>query len=382
MKVSYYCQHVLGVGHLHRSLEICRALGKRFQVEMILGGPESNLDAPGVQFHQLPGLRMDRTFSGLETCDPAASLETVKAQRQQQLLDHITQNRPDIVVLELYPFGRKQFRFELDPLLEWLSSDSPHTLIYCSLRDILVEKSEGQDKFETRAVHTFNRFFDGLLVHADPQIVTIDETFTKSDQLKPEIFYTGFVTPHPSPQRANEIRRITGTNQQKKLIVASIGSGSVGEELLFSVAQVHALLSEEGVVTQIFTGPYLDQADFNRLKTMTSDSLRIDRFTPHFIDWLLAADLSISMAGYNTTMNVLAARTPALMLPFAQNREQQMRLERLVPLSGISPLTREQLEPTQLHEIIEQRLNDERYKSEVNLDGAENTRDYLIKKLR
>jgi predicted glycosyltransferase len=26
MKIACYCQHVLGIGHFHRSLEICKAL--------------------------------------------------------------------------------------------------------------------------------------------------------------------------------------------------------------------------------------------------------------------------------------------------------------------------------------------------------------------
>lgn len=382
MKLSCYCQHVLGVGHLHRSIEICRALADVFQVEMILGGPHVSLKVPEVRLTQLPGLKMDSSFSGLQPCEPSVSLDEIKSHRQRQLIEHIRSAAPAVLIIELYPFGRKQFRFELDPLLAMIKKEYPDILVYCSLRDILVEKTDAQEKFENHAVATYNRFFDGLLVHADPQIITIDETFAKGAQLGPPQFYTGFVTPFPSAQAAAKIRERTGASADQKLIVASIGSGSVGKKLLYSVAQAHKICANHRLVTQIFTGPYLSNNDYLQLKNMATDTLRVDRFTPDFINWLLAADLSISMAGYNTSMNVLAAQTPALMLPFSQNREQQMRLERLAPLSAISALSKEQLEPARLGALIRNRIHAERKKASVNLNGAANTRDYLLQQLK
>ena len=38
------------------------------------------------------------------------------------------------------------------------------------------------------------------------------------------------------------------------------------------------------------------------------------------------AALSISLAGYNTLMDILATRTPALVYPYMANREQNMRV--------------------------------------------------------
>ena len=44
MRITYYCQHVLGIGHLHRSLEICKAIAVEHQVTLILGGPKAHID--------------------------------------------------------------------------------------------------------------------------------------------------------------------------------------------------------------------------------------------------------------------------------------------------------------------------------------------------
>ena len=59
MKVACYCQHLLGIGHLRRTLEICRALATQHSTNLILGGPQVSIDSARVLVRQLPGLRMD-----------------------------------------------------------------------------------------------------------------------------------------------------------------------------------------------------------------------------------------------------------------------------------------------------------------------------------
>ena len=46
MKIVFYCQHVLGVGHFFRSLEICRALAGH-EVILVTGGPRFEVQLPG-----------------------------------------------------------------------------------------------------------------------------------------------------------------------------------------------------------------------------------------------------------------------------------------------------------------------------------------------
>jgi len=372
MKICYYCQHILGIGHFHRSLEICRVLDRTHQVTMILGGPDVSVDEASISIHQLPGLRMDEQFSGLTPCDPLP-LEVVKERRQTELLSFVRKYRPDCMIIELYPFGRKNFRFELEPLLDLLSVED--CSVFCSLRDILVEKKEGRDKFERRAVDTLNNYFSGLLIHADPDLVTLDETFGKTDEITTKIHYTGFITPKPSPGARERIRKSLRIDETKQLIVASIGSGSVGVELIEAAIMGVKKLSEtrNDVILQVFTGPYLDESRYRQLCKMSNDSMRVSRFTDQFPDWLAAADLSLSMAGYNTTMNVLTTGVPALMYPFDQNREQRMRISRISSSESVALIERSDLGVEKLSRTIDIMLDKPRFSSSIMLDGAVRT---------
>ena len=376
VKILYYCQHVLGVGHFHRSLEICRACSVDHQVTMIVGGPDIEIGEQPFSFLKLPGLQMDDQFSRLETCDPDLELDEVKEMRIDTLLSFFSSTRPDCLILELYPFGRKAFRFELTPLLKAARQKSCR--VFCSLRDILVEKKTDRTMYEDRVVATLNTYFDGLLVHADPRVVSLDRTFGPIEQLEVPLHYTGFITPKPAINSRVRIRAGLGLQEADKLIVVSIGSGSVGSHLLEAVTEASRCGDiHTNRYFQLFTGPYCDPGVVKKLLGTRHQSLGVDRFTDHFVDWLAAADLSISMAGYNTSMNTLAAGVPALMLPFDQNREQRLRVEGLISGHAIRMLEETDLSPDRLAALMNEQLREDHYHTSIDLEGARQTAQLL-----
>lgn len=379
MKLFYYCQHVLGIGHFHRSMALCRQLAKKFEVTLILGGPPVAADLSGMQVIQLPGLQMDNTFSRLTPCDETLNLEAVKKTRSQMLCNIYRTIQPDILITELYPFGRKAFRFELDPLLDEIQKDEKNSCkCFSSVRDILVEKTEGKEKFEMRVVKTLNRYFDGVLIHGDPEIVLLARTFGRFSQITIPCYYTGYIVPQSNTIEDKDLiepRDLLHLPRQRKLIVASIGGGNVGGKLLESSARAVTLLKskEHDIHLQIFTGPYCSTETINSLNHFACSYITVDRFTDNFIEWLKAADLSISMGGYNTSMNLAQSGIPALVLPFGQNQEQRMRAELLEPHCGISILSENDCSPPLLAERILGKLKQEKKPADILLNGAEKT---------
>ncbi len=354
MKIACYCQHVLGIGHFHRSLEICKALAVHHETVMILGGPDVILPKTDVTFVQLPGLKMDANFSTLLPYDPGQNLEEVKAKRQKQLYSFFQEFTPDIFLVELYPFGRKAFRFELDPILQDIAAGklSP-CLRLCSLRDILVEKKD-REKYESRVVNLLNTSFDGLLVHSDPDFIPLEQTFSSSSSITIPVHYTGFITPPQDPlQQNNTLRQELNIQDEDKLIVASIGGGNVGAELLQAVAKAANLLKEKTTLHfHLFTGLYSAPELYTELQSFESSHIHTHRFASNFPEWLQAADLSISMAGYNTCMNLLDANIPALLFPFAQNREQKMRITAFTECCDFTLLATDDLQAETLAQIL------------------------------
>ncbi|GAB6058958.1 glycosyltransferase family protein [Desulfonatronum parangueonense] len=366
MRIVHYCQHVLGVGHLFRSLEIAKALAPS-RVDLVTGGEHVAVDLPDhVRHVPLPPLRMDCDFQRLMTArsnqgdDDPDLVATIMEERRSRLMEHVQRVRPDIFLVELFPFGRKRFGFEILPVLGAIrDGEFGNCRAVCSVRDILVEKTD-QDKFEQRVLDHLNRFFDLVLVHADPSLVRLDETFSRVAEIVPELRYTGYITPAVDPAAGDALRRELGLTATDNLVVASAGGGAVGGELLRAVVHASSMIHEKRPHRlQVFTGPFMDRTVAEELQhfTLTQGHIRIERFTDRFPAWLSAADLSVSMAGYNTTMNLLAAGVQAMVLPFARNREQSMRAERLQQRGVLTMLRADDLAPSVFSGLFSNALN-------------------------
>jgi predicted glycosyltransferase len=380
MKIIYYCQHVLGIGHFFRSLEICKAFAGH-EVILVTGGSRVPVSLPR-HVHQmhLPELMMNQEFSILYTNEEGKSVDQVMQERQQRLIHLFETEAPDLFIVELYPFGRKAFRFEIDPILEGIRSGIlPPSRVICSLRDILVEKKDPV-AYEARVIDLLNRYFDALLIHADPRVLTLDETFSRMKDIAVPIVYTGFVTPKPAPDAGAKLRQQLGLDREETLIVASAGGGTVGNILLEAVVEAfESLNTDKPSHLHVFTGPFLGDDAFERLKQRPNRRMRISRFTSDFLSYLSGADLSVSMAGYNTCMNIAAAQVPALVWPFPQNREQGLRAARLAELGILRVLTDEELQPQRLSAIVQQGISlRTRSILDIDLSGAESTVRWLM----
>jgi len=379
MRVLFYCQHVLGVGHVFRSLEIVRALTGH-EVIMVAGGAEIDFEPPAnMRLERLPGLMMSPDFKTFIPTEPNADPEAVRARRIERLREVMDQYRPDILLVELFPFGRRAFRFELLPVLQGIrAGEWGHCRTACSLRDILVEKPDPA-RYARRVLDMLNPHFDQVLVHADPALITLDETFPAMADIAPPVRYTGYVAARPEPGAGAALRRELGLDATP-LIIASAGGGQVGNELVQAAIKSSILLAESRPHALLaFTGPYAPDADHARCQALAAGHphITVRRFTSRFPDHLDAADLSLSLGGYNTTMNLLAANTYGLILPFAQNREQSLRTSRLEALGALDLLTPADLDPDRLAARISQALSRPATPCPLDLSGATTTARYL-----
>jgi predicted glycosyltransferase len=364
MKIMLYSQHILGIGHFFRSMAIARALSKH-EVLFVEGGePLPGFVAPPhVKRFVLPALMMDAEFKAMEVRE--GSIEETKALRSKLLMKAFLDFAPQVLVTELFPFGRRQFRFELMPLLRAIQEHRLQTRVVCSLRDILVEKSN-QTAYEAWVLEVLNRYYGLLLVHADSRLVSLDESFSRVDRISIPIHYTGFVTrPLPTVER----------EPGRRVIVASSGGGKVGFELLAATMEAVRGLPDPDLLLRVFMGPFMEKPERDCLEDLAGKDPRTtaEPFATDFLAQLLAADLSVSMAGYNTCMDLLNTGIKALVYPFRQNREQGLRAEKLESLGLVRVI--HDLEKAALAHTIKESLGSPLPPVSccLNLDGAVNT---------
>ncbi len=382
-RVMFYCQHVLGMGHLVRSTEIVRALARDFSVLFVTGGeiPEGFSLPKDIETFQLIPLKTSPDFSDLLLCDFSWDLEETKAIRRELLLHAFDDFQPDVLVTELFPFGRKQFSFELLPLLTRARFQGK-TMIVSSIRDILVSR-KNQQEYEERVYKTINSFYDLVLVHGDERHHSLEESFSRVPDLSCPVAYTGYVV-QPPPSRTSHDASFVA--REKPRIVMSNGSGQCpsGHHLLESVLRAAPLLtSQVPHELHVFAGPLVPDGVYDALQRMAAplSNVILCRYTPDLPAHLRQADLSISMAGYNTVMDILATGVRALVYPVTGNGddEQAVRAGSLAGKGVLQVLDEEQLQPENLVRQIQNTLSRKPRQIPFNNSGAVNS-SMLIQK--
>ena len=152
-RLLLYCQHSLGLGHLARSLAVADALSESFEVTLLNGGrfPAGTRLPRDVRIVNLPPLGHDDDYQ-LVSLDPEWTVAEAQEERLRRILAVLELKAPHVLLVELFPFGRKKFAFELVPLLEAARSQRPsRPLVLCSLRDILVTGRRDQAGHDERA---------------------------------------------------------------------------------------------------------------------------------------------------------------------------------------------------------------------------------------
>ena len=384
-KIMFYCQNLLGIGHLVRTTEIIRSLTKEFKVCLVDGGEiVEGFDIPKeVEVVRLPAIRAE--YKQIKVVDSSLSLEELQQLRKQKLLQTFEQFQPDCLVTEGYPFSKKKsLSFELVPLLEMIQSRGRKTKVICSLRDIvMVKQYSDRAQEEAKRYQFMNQYYDMLLIHSDPKIHRLEENFSRAKDLTCSIHYTGYVAQSPLENPIFTTEDLVGLNKQDPMILVSVGGGRLGHDLLDCMIDTASIIQKQlPHHLQVFTGPFIPEEKFRQLQTLAENlsNITIRRYTSNLLSYMEKANLSISLGGYNTTMNILRTEVNAMIYPSNKDSEQMIRAEKLEKLGILKVIRLEDLQSDRLaQKIITCLKQDSLINSRelLQLEGAQKTAQLL-----
>ncbi|MBL4720113.1 MAG: glycosyl transferase [Alphaproteobacteria bacterium] len=380
-RILFYVQHILGVGHQTRAAAIARALrAAGLEVTYVTGGSEDlALDLNGATIVQLPPTRAtDASFKTLVD-ENGHPIDANWEQRRRSLLLETFQNTaPDAVLIEGYPFARRRFQFELLPLLK--AAKARGTPVAISVRDILVQKKNPDRVQET--IDIVNTYCTTVLVHGDPAFIAFDETFPAADAIADKIQYTGYIS-----SDSNTPNALISPPRKREGVVVSVGGGAVGAPLVRAALAARPLTRFRDAPWRIITGPNFPKSE--RLKLSAPEGVTLETFSTRFRDMLAQSALSVSQAGYNTIMDLLATETPAVLAPFSQDgeTEQSVRAKLLANEAGFNVVSEAALTPSRLARAIDETAlkhapdpsaQPSSVKNAIRLNGASETAHRMV----
>ncbi len=310
--------HLLGSGHLVRAANLARALAQGgFSVTLASGGmPLRAMEGEPFGFVQLPVIRTEGTdFRTLldEGGQPIAPER--KTARIAMLEELAARLRPDVVIVEHFPFGRRQLAEEFLALIAAVKTARPEALVLSSVRDVLV--TPRPDRI-AEAEERIAAMFDAVLVHGDAGFLPLDRSWPVGEGLAAKLRYTGYLADD----------RPAGIAQDNDEVIVS-GGGSAAALPLFACAVVAARLDRSGRRWRLLAGRGMTEADLALLAADAPEKVVIERARPDFPALLAGCAVSVSQAGYNTVLDLVAAGRPAIVMPFdaGNETEQTVRAE-------------------------------------------------------
>jgi predicted glycosyltransferase len=348
-------QHLLGFGHYARARVLAEALGGAgFVVTLVSGGVTPVEAVPrGVRFVQLPPARAkDELFDDLVDAAGNAVDRAWHEKRRDALLAAFHAAKPDVVITETFPFGRRLLEFELLALIDEVQRASPRPKLIASVRDVL--QRPRKDGRAVAMVERARQRYDAILVHGDPNLMRLEASFAETATLAARCRYTGYI--------CGDMPAAAGPRDE---ILVSAGGGAAGRHLIEAGLQARAHSRLRARPWTFVTGPLTD-GDLR-----SEPGVTVVRSLPDFRARLAAAAVSVSQAGYNTLIEAVKARTPTVAVPFETDREKEqlMRAQTFAERGLITLLRAGDLEPRALAAAIDATAEKAPAAAAIDFDG-------------
>lgn len=361
-KVLIHCQYVYGLGHLIRALQLAKGLVIDFEVYFLSGGEvvEGIIVDNKINFIQLDALYKEEDSNKLSSVDESLTTEECLIKRENVINNLIKDICPDVVLTEHFPFG---FLFEKEVLniISKAKGINNQVKFVSSVRDI-IESKNGNDS-DQKTIALLNEYYDLLLIHGDENIIPLETSFPLSHEINIRQISTGYVVDNS----------LIKNFDRKKTIVVSVAGGRIGRELKGAVIEAFkSIQNEVNHKLLVFDGAFINDAE----QRSADDYIQYFKFDRSiFLKELSQSDVSISLGGYNTTVESLCIGNKVLIYNrefLGQNFEQDIRISSLDELGLIKSLEVEHLEQNKLAGILLEAIRSPSKSSvdNVNFEGV------------
>lgn len=378
-RVLIYCQDSFGLGHLRRNVNIAHEISRQCPEATIL----FIADSPLAPFFALPA---NSDFVKLPTIVkvnagdwevhrlPLIGTQQLMSIRSQLIKETARSFRPNIVLVDHMPHGAQG---ELVPCLDTLRDTSPDALVVIGLRDILGAPEDIVPQWKARGAYDLIAdYYDVVLVYGCQDVYDLGAAYEFPAALDEKIQYCGYVSAEKKhyPRAAAKIA-MEFTEEKEYTALVMGGGGSDAYFFMDTMLDaVEYLGPEVPFNTFMLTGPFMPPEERNKLRSKAEgSSVIVKRFRDDSAKILQLSDLVVSMAGYNTTCEILQFASKAVVIPReGPSAEQTMRARILHDRGLLYQIHPRDLTPEKLAKGILAQLHGTHpmKRWEIDLDGA------------
>jgi predicted glycosyltransferase len=360
-KILVYSHDTFGLGNIKRMLDISRHLvAAHSDVSVLIVSGSPMLHAfripPRIDYIKLPCLA--RTITGsYDTKFLELEYEETIRLRTNLLVSTVLDFPPDLILVDKKPFGVSN---ELGAALELLQRRGACPKLVLLLRDILDSPEATAEVWRKNRYHeAIQRFYDRILVVGSPEIFDLSSEYQFPASSQSKVHYCGYLKREKGPRSREEIRRELDVRDER-LVLVTAGGGEDGYRLLSSYLQgLNGLPGHPGFRTLLVCGPEMSEPNRRSIHAAADrPDVLVKDFSDDMMGCMDAADLVVSMGGYNTLCEIFTLHKRAIVVPRSRPvQEQWIRAERMARLGLLRAIHPDELTPDALICAVREELS-------------------------
>jgi predicted glycosyltransferase len=362
-RVLFYSHDGTGLGHLRITLGVATTYARlRPQDSLLLltGSLHAGaFDLPdNLDFVKIPAMPKRDLYASLPPTEGfTGSHNSTIRFRSALALATMQAFDPQLVVIDHAPGGLFQ---ELAPSIEHLRWAAQRPSFALLMRDITFGPEQTRSIWTNEAVYPLlDEVYDRILIYGDRQVFDPIQAYAMSATSAERTRFCGYLAPLPPTRAPEDVRAEIGA-RSLPLVVVSVGGGADGGQLLHAYLTGLRERIAPPVFSYIVTGPLLPENDCREIAALGQGLpyVRIVDFDADFAASVRAADVVVSMGGYNSlTEAVYFGKRPVIVPRTPGPEEQVLRAEGFARLGLATAIAPDGLNPAALWEAIEAELH-------------------------
>jgi predicted glycosyltransferase len=325
--ILMYSHDTYGLGHIRRTMAIAsHLLGPRINILILTGSPiAGRFSFPDrIDFVRIPGMIKKTNDEYLPLSikiNPRHALDI----RKNIITATAKTFQPHLFIVDKEPLGLKK---EILPTLQWFRRCRPDTRSILGLRDVMDDADTVKKDWKAKKVYAhLEKLYSEIWIYGNRNFYDPIDEYDISESISQKIHFTGYIPRKiPSKDAVRNITKELGLKDSEKLVVVTTGGGGDGYRVMDTyLAMLESFRHAPPFKSVLITGPFMPKQErkdvFKRAKRL---GVRTYHFYRQMEKIFAAADIVVSMGGYNTLCEILSQGTISLVIPRETPRQEQI----------------------------------------------------------
>lgn len=330
LKFVFYYNHYNTLGHSTRVFSLIRGLKlelkQKVKILVLMGGKLQSFFpfSKYAQVVQLPysigkiGMLLEEKTNIYKQMIQNNRMGEMLKKRHDLIKCVLKKYQPQVFITEYFPFGKEFWTFEVPYVLDYIRSNLRCRIVGSSGYLSCIENTYEyiKDYYDALFIHSPEEFSRDYYKYLHKSgIIQINRVLAEYPD---KVRFTGFVLESSDDSLWQKVKSKYSVCKKSRLVLVSRGGGIVNKKII--IASILSAKANKDLFFLVCCGPATSANELGQYSRLSKGIRNVKLFKSilpsEFASFLKAADVSVNMAGYNTTVKLLYYGKKTVLVPY------------------------------------------------------------------